>query len=344
MNNTFESLFPGFIKACTDLHDLLVPFALGLLVLSFCFVFWRGPLNGPQLIQFLIRLFAIVLLITQTATVMNSAQEILQAFIDQNIPARPENVAQRYREKLADAQQATDREDTGFFQRILGADLFQGFVYGVLTLIAWGGLLINFFVYVVLKVALLLSWTLSPPLFALFAIDPLAGIAWRHLLRIVGILMAPISLALAATISEGILDGMVRDSFLKELGIAGSVGYGATNLLAIVVLAVWIAVSSIVGPLWMQRLVTQGAGAATALLRAGDLTVNLGLPAAVSLAAWGWSRVRHSETTPSPARTPESVPAMPPKTPPPAPTALSSDSSSPIWACVFPGLRSGATH
>src|ERR1039458_6972973 len=183
--------------------------------------------------------------------------------------------------------------------------------------IAWTAMAVNYFIFIIMKVSLMACWTITPLLFPLFVFNPLAGIAWRHLTRIIGILLWPLGLSLAACVSKGILNGMVNDSFLKQFGVAGTIGYGLNNLLALAVLAVWIIGSSIVAPLCIQRLVSHGAGAAATLLRANDLTFNLGVS---TLAGAIVSRFSHSSSS-RPSST-QPVPSMPVDTPLPTLTPL----------------------
>ena len=325
---TFESLFPGFLTACAALHDALVPVALALCTLSFAFAFWHGPLNGPQLVTLLSKMFLVVLLITHTHTAMNDVQAIVQDFVTQHVPARASNIPQRYQEKLAEAQGAADRENQGFFHRLLGAGIYESLIGACLTLISWTGQLVTWFVFAVVKIALMLSWTISPVLFALFCFPPpLSGLAWRHAYFMIGNLMVPLSLALAGTISDGILDGMVKDGFLKQFGVVGSVGYGLNNLMSLALLAIWLIFSSITFPIATLRLVSSGGNAATTLIRGSEVAANVGL---AGLAAWSWSYLHHGSGARSSSRTPQPVPAMPPNTPAPNPRELLIDPNDPL--------------
>ncbi len=323
--DSFATTFPGFISACEAFHAMLVPMALLVTVLSFTFLFWHRAVTGMEIINHLVKLTLIVLLINYSGPLINDTQLILDQTILAKIPARPENVAERYKQLLKEAQKAPEREDKGFFGRIFDASLFESFVAALLTVIAWAGMAVVWFVFLVQKVALLLCWSLSALLFSLFAIPEVSGIALRHLLRIIGILLWPVGLALASTISEGLIDGMVRDSFLKDAGLLGAVGYGLNNLLALAVLAIWLVASSIAFPLFISRLFGHGVGAASILHRVGYQTGNLGLWGAVGLAssasAFVHRRVLHSSiTTPTSSALP--VPAMPPDTPEPPLTPL----------------------
>ena len=325
---SFEALFPGFLTACAALHDALVPVALALCVLSFAFAFWHGPLNGPQLVGLFSKVFVVVLLITHTHGAMNNVQAIVQGFVTQHVPARAENIAARYRQKLAEAQGAADREKKGFFSRLMGAGIFESRIGACLTLVSWAGMAVTFFVFLIIKIALMLSWTLSPVMFALFTFPPpLSGLAWRFALHIIAYLMVPLSLALSATVSEGILDGMVKDGFLKQFGVVGSFGYGLNNLLGLALLALWIIFSSIAFPIATLRLVSQGGMAATTLLRGSEVAANVGL---AGLAAWGWSHLHHGSGARALSRTPQPVPAMPPNTAAPSPTDLGIDPNDPL--------------
>ncbi len=97
---TFEQLFPGYLQSCTSLHDKLVPAALALLVLSFAFYFWTAPPDPLDLIKFLAKLFLIMLLITQSKEWIDLGKQGVRTFVQENVKARPEAVAERYKEKL----------------------------------------------------------------------------------------------------------------------------------------------------------------------------------------------------------------------------------------------------
>src|ERR1017187_1664993 len=119
---SFTDLFPGFVNACVSLHELLMPFALALLVASFGFFFWQTHYQPMEMFRFLTLLFLVCLLISHTREVINDAQTAVQNFVDTNIPARPENIAERYKTLLADLSQAPDVKEKGFFRMLFSSN------------------------------------------------------------------------------------------------------------------------------------------------------------------------------------------------------------------------------
>jgi len=273
-------MFPGFVTSCAKLHGHLVPAALALLVLSFAFFYWSGQSHPVALVKHIAKLFIVVLLITRADSLINEGQAIMDQFVRDNVEARPENVAQRYREKLASAQNTSGTQS--WWEMLLSANFFEAIIYAVLLLISWLAMALLFYISIFQKVILLLCWVLSPLIFACFSLPPLAGLAWRHLLRIVGILFWPLGLALAATITEGLLDLQTDRAFFTDSSLSGSVRYVVINLLAVASVGLWILFSSVLAPVVMQRLIAGGTASTNLISRAAGLFTNAIVPGTLS--------------------------------------------------------------
>jgi hypothetical protein len=309
------------------LHGHLVPAALALLVLSFVFFYWSGTSHPLELFKHITKLFLIVLLITRADSLINDAQAIMEQFVRDNIDARPENVAQRYKDKLSAAQNASEKQSWWEMLLSAGANFFEAIIYAVLLLVSWLAMALLFYISIFQKVLLLFCCVLSPLLFACFAVPPLAGLAWRHCLRITGILLWPLGLALAATITDGLLDLQTDRTFIADGSLGGAVRYLVVNLLAVASVGLWILFSSVLAPAVMQQLITGGAGATHHISRAASLFTNFVAPGLMSatfaLLRRGWmsrgSSGAADNTVPPPLiNLPEPTPAMDPPQPPPA--------------------------
>ncbi len=199
--------------------------------------------------------------------------------VGKTTPARPENVAARYKEKLAEAQNAPQMRDRSFLSTLLSSDWFEALIFAALTLVAWLAMALMYFVYSVQRAVLLVCWVLSPVLFATLAIRPISNLGLGHVLRIIGIILWPLGLALAATFTDGLIDAATDQNFLAGSSAFGWLGYGLQNLLAVTVIAIWIIFSTILAPLLIQRLVAGSAGPAMVLTAASSLVTETGLPA-----------------------------------------------------------------
>lgn len=323
-------MFPGFVASCAKLHGQLVPAALTLLVLSFAFFYWSGPPHPMELLKHVTKLFLIVLLITRADSLINQGQAMMEGFVRENIDARPENVAQRYKEKLSAAQDTSANQS--WWEMLLSANFFEAIIYAALVLISWLAMALLFYISIFQKVVLLLCWVLSPLLFACFALPPLAGLAMRHLLRIVGILFWPLGLALAATITAGLLDLQTDPTFFTSGSVAGSFRYVMINLLAVASIGLWILFSSVLAPAIMQRLITGGSGSTGLVSRAASLFTNSAVPGVLTVltslyrrggTTRGPSNASGSDAHPPLINVPEPTPPIDPPKPPEAddPTA-----------------------
>ena len=280
-----DSALPGFVRSCTELHQLLLPAGLALLVLAFAVEFWHGPPHPVELLKFLVKVFLIVLLMARSFDWINQGQTLVQNLIEQHVPANPEKVADRFKAKLAAAQNTPEQEDKSFLDSLFSTNWFEAIIFAILTLVSWLAMAVLFFIYTVQRACLLLCWCLGVLLYPTLAIRPLSHLGMKHLLRTIAILMWPLALALASTLTDGLLDVATDKSFLGDSGAVGALGRGVISLLCVLVIAVWIAFSTVAGPFFLQRLIAGSTGPAVALSKSADLITNVALPSAFGLPA-----------------------------------------------------------
>jgi len=326
--STIDQTFPAFVQACADLYRLFLPWAFILLLLAFIFEFWAAPPSPFGLMKFIIRLFLVVLLVANSNSFINTGQTLVQQWVQQNIPAQPANVAARYQQQLAAAQGAPAGNQS-FWSTLFSSNWFEAIVYAFLTLVAWLAMALMYFVYGVQRALLLVCWAVSPLLFPLLAIQPLSHLGLRHVLRILAIMLWPVGLALAATWTDGLIGVAVNQNFLASQSVAGSLGYGLQNLLAVTVIALWIIFSTIFAPAMISKVLVGSPGAATVISRSAEVLVSIGLPGVAGAATHLWQRFSPAASTPSASSagaagefTPGAIPSSgnPPSSPaPPAP-------------------------
>ena len=280
-----DAALPGFLKSCTELHQVLLPVGLALLVLAFAVEFWHGPPHPVEMLKFLVKVFLIVLLMARSFDWINQGQVLVQNLIQEHVPASPEKVAERFKAKLAAAQNAPEHADESFWDTLFSSNWFEAIIFAVLTLISWLAMGLLFFIYTVQRACLLLCWCLGVLLYPTIAIRPLSHLGVKHLLRTLAILMWPLAIALASCLTSGLLDVATDQDFLSDSATVGALGRGVISLLCLVVIAVWIAVSTVAGPVFIQRLIAGSAGPAVALSKSADLITNIALPSGFGLPA-----------------------------------------------------------
>lgn len=275
----FEIAFPGFITACGDLYRLLLPVGMALLVLAFAFEFWQGPPQAVEMVKFVVKIFLIVMLLARSHGLINDGQAWVQNLVQQHIPASPEKVAARYKQKLAEAQDTPEEDEESLLSRLFSANWFEAIILAVLTLLSWVAMALLFFIYSVQRASLLLCWAMGPLLFPLLAIRPLNSVGTRHVLRTLAIMLWPIGLALAATFTDGLIDAVADKNVLSDYGTFGALGRGLISMLAVMVIAVWILFSTVAAPVFIQRIIAGDFSSTPLLTKSADLMANVGLPA-----------------------------------------------------------------
>src|SRR4030095_12274193 len=134
----------------------------------------------------------------------------------------------------------------------LNAFTVELLISGILWLVGQFASLLLFWAYIIQKFILFSSYALSPLLIGFMAIRPLRSIGNRYMTHIVGVLLWPLGWAVAALITQGILDFMTDPSF-RFLDPTATL-YSLQATFGVVVLAFWIVFSTIVGPLVIQKV------------------------------------------------------------------------------------------
>ncbi|HON93751.1 MAG TPA: hypothetical protein PKZ07_19435 [Sedimentisphaerales bacterium] len=294
---TFEQLFPTFLQKCAELHELLRIVAFMLFIVGTILLVLRG-FTGKTLILHMVRLFVLTALLVMLPQWGNEAQRIVQTSILDGLGVDPSQVHDQYTQLLA------VRRDTGndrSWWDIIGdlnAFTVELLITGILWLVGQFASLLLFWAYIIQKFILFSAYALSPLLIGFMAIRPLRSIGSRYLLHIVGVLLWPLGWAVAALVTQGILDFMTDQSIRFFDPTAQLYSLQATFGLAVA--AFWIVFSTIAAPLVIQKVLAAGelaggqliAGAFSSFFQAAATTAGaaavaapIGVPAVTAGAA-----------------------------------------------------------
>jgi hypothetical protein len=252
---SFESLFPTFLQKCAELHELLRIVAFMLFIVGTIMFVVHG-FTGKTLMLHMLRLFILTALLVMLPQWGNQVQQLVQTSILNGLGVDPSNVQDQYNQLLV------IKRDTGSdhsWWDILG-DL-SGFtveiiISGVLWLVGEFASLLIFWAYIIQKFILFSSYALSPLLIGFMAIRPLRSVGSRYLMNIVGVLLWPLGWAVAALITQGILDFMTDPSF-KFIDPTSTL-YSLQATVGVVVVAFWIVFSTIAAPVVIQKVLAAG--------------------------------------------------------------------------------------
>jgi hypothetical protein len=90
----FETAFPGFISACVALFSDLMPFGVVLVVIGICLEQASANVTPETLIKIYTKALVVLLVLFNSGELVNNGQQLVKDWLDKNVPARPENVAE----------------------------------------------------------------------------------------------------------------------------------------------------------------------------------------------------------------------------------------------------------
>jgi hypothetical protein len=263
---TFDSIFPTFLADCGGLHTLLLSVAYALFIVG-VIVTVSQRFTHRSLLNLLMRLLLLTSLLVFLPTWGNQIQTLLQDSILSGLGVDPANVYQQFNQLLIIKR---DPATTSSWWNVMSqlhnftTDLI---ISAVLWLVGQFASLMMFWAYIFQTVILNLGYALSPLLIGFMAIPALKQIGNRYLLNLVGVLLWPLGWAVAALVTQGILDFMTDPSF--EYIDPTSTLPDLQKTIGVAVVAFWIIFSTVAAPIVIQNVIAHGIQAGGALLAGG---------------------------------------------------------------------------
>jgi hypothetical protein len=265
---TFDSIFPTFLAKCADLHTLLLSVAFALFVTGIIVTVYHRFTHRVAL-NLTVRLLLLTSLLVFLPAWGNQLQSLLQNSILSGMGVDPTLVYQQYNQLLVTKLNDSSSTTSSWWDIMskLTSITVNLIVTAVLWLVGQFASLMLFWAYVFQKIILNLGYALSPLLIGFMAIPALKHIGSRYLLNLVGVILWPLGWAVAALVTQGILDFMTDQSFLTI--DPTSTLYTLQNLIGLAVAAFWIIFSTVAAPVIIQSVITSGTQAGGALLAGG---------------------------------------------------------------------------
>ena len=274
---SFESLFPTFLQKCAELNELLRIVAFMLFIVGTIMLVVHG-FSGKTLMLHMVRLFVLTALLVMLPQWGNQVQQLVQTSILNGLGVDPSNVQDQYNQLLVVKRDAGSDHSWWDILGDLNGFTVEILISGVLWLVGEFASLLMFWAYIIQKFILFTSYALSPLLIGLMAIRAFRSVGSRYLMNIIGVLLWPLGWAVAALITQGILDFMTDPSF-KFIDPTATI-YSLQATIGVVVVAFWIVFSTIAAPLVIQKVLASGvlaggqllAGAASSFLQTAATT------------------------------------------------------------------------
>lgn len=260
---TFEQLFPTFLEKCVELHTLLQVVAFLLFVVG-TISFVSHGFSAKTMLLHLVRLLVLTALLVMLPEWGNRVQELLQNSVLTGLGVDPADVHRQYNALLVIKREGASSSSWWSVISDLNAFTVEKLVSGVIWLVGHFASLLLFWAYIFQKVTLYLGYALSPLLIGMMAVQPLRSVGSRFLLNLVGVLLWPLGWAVAAVITQGILDFMTDPSFKFIHPTSGL--YALQSVVGLGMTAFWIFFSTVSAPVVIQKVFSAGTLAGSQLL------------------------------------------------------------------------------
>ncbi len=252
---TFENLFPTFLQKCAELHELLRIVAFMLFIVGTILFVLHG-FSGKTLMLHMMRLFVLTALLVMLPQWGNQAQSLVQTSILDGLGVDPSHVQDQYNQLLVVRRDTSTGHSWWDILGDLSGFTVEVLISGILWLVGEFASLLVFWAYIIQKFILFTGYALSPLLIGFMAMRPLRSIGNRYLMHLVGVLLWPLGWAVAALITQGILDFMTDPSF-RFIDPTATL-YSLQATVGVVVVAFWIVFSTIAAPLVIQKVLATG--------------------------------------------------------------------------------------
>ncbi len=253
---TFDSIFPTFLAKCGELHTLLLSVAYALFITGII-VTVHHRLSHKILLHLLARIMVLTSLLVYLPVWGNTLQQLLQDSILSGLGVDPAQIYDQFLELLI-----IKRDPSMFLSwwsilsqlHNITTDLI---ITSVLYLVGHFASWMMFWGYIFQKVILNMGYALSPLLIGFMAIPALKHTGSRYLMNLVGVLLWPLGWAVAALVTQGMLD-FISNPTLEYIDPTSQLPdlqktFGAAAI------GFWIIFSTIAAPVMIQKVISSGA-------------------------------------------------------------------------------------
>ena len=263
---TFDSIFPTFLTKCADLHTLLLSVAFALFIVGIIATVHQRA-SHKSILNLLLRLLLLTSLLVFLPAWGNTLQNLLQDSILAGLGVDPSQVYQQFNQLLVVKRDPSTQSSWWNVMSQLHNFTTDLIVTAILWLVGQFASLMLFWAYIFQTVILNLGYALSPLLIGFMAIPALKHTGNRYLMNLVGVLLWPLGWAVAALVTQGILDFMTDPSF--EYIDPTSTLPALQKTIGVAAVGFWIIFSTVAAPVIIQTVVAHGIQAGGALLGGG---------------------------------------------------------------------------
>lgn len=275
MNENISDFFPFLQENAAELYGVMTALAAVLVMAGLMVAISRTGTDPASYLRTVLAVGIIALSIAFFPDWSNQAQSIAHGIVEK-LDASPAEAHERFARLIANSSAGSD-ETVGFWD-VLFADeggIGHAVLYAFILLIAKIASAIMWLFLVLQQVLIQFQIGLAPVFLAMFLIGPLRSIAVQFQMGFVAVLLWPLGWAVASLMTDTLLKLAVTGGLYRT---DGDIYVGdPQTLFFIIVVSLWILLSTIGAPLLIRKLLTTGANAGSVLLANTGLALSQGL-------------------------------------------------------------------
>jgi len=295
MTNAFTEILPEFGAKAATLNEAMTMVSLVLVFFGLTVKFAQGSYGDyAQIFRALVAGGLVAAIIPVFPDWMNDLQMLGHSLVT-DLDADPSRSHERFSRLIGGSIEKDDGE-VGFWD-ILWADeggMGKALLYAAVFFAAKVASAFMWLAMVAQQIGILFGVALAPPFIAMFLIESLRGIAVNYLLRLASLALWPLGWAVADLVSHFLLELSAGETVYQS-----AEGYwiltGSQSLFFIIVLTLWISLSTMIAPRVIGKVLREGANAGSLMLSQFGMSlgvgVSQGIGAAVTAGMAGGSRV-----------------------------------------------------
>ena len=276
MSRRFSEVFPELLAAARDVHSTLIPVAMVILFAALVFSAWHGSMAGDtgSMLRSVGSVGILAVVILMFPDWVDELTHVAQLLI-RELDVDPSEVHLTFAQLLTGAAQG---QDVGFWD-VLWADeggIGKAFIYlsvWLLGKIAW---LVVWLAYLLQHIIAVLAIATSPIMLAMFSINATRGVAVKFLLSLFGVILWPLGWAIANIVTEALLQLAVNNR-IYVITEHDSILFGNQTLAFILLLGLWMLVSTIAAPIVISKAIQSGSQVGASFLSSMAAATGQGL-------------------------------------------------------------------
>ena len=265
------SFFPEFQERAAGLYALSTNITLAILTIGLIIKIYQGSMGDmTQMWRAVVATVTIGVLITVVPEWINSLQTAMHRLV-LKMGADPSDSSAEFAGLVTNS---VDKEagDIGFMDILSASDggLGKAFAFGLVFVASKAALAFQYLVFVVQQVLIVFGVALLPIFLGFFQISSMQGVAVRYIQGIISVALWPFGLAVATILTKALLLRASGNGIYRAVSGLSS-EYGEQTFFFVIVLTLWILVSSFAAPFAVTVAFLKGTNpGATFLTRLGS--------------------------------------------------------------------------